>query len=177
MDRRIRQARYQPGVAQRLTNHRSTTHAFPHRPRQVRLQRQDPRYLWQYHHRAIQRGLQQRPQQRKQGLHRRHPVRSPSDLHALRLHFDSPSVEDVSAFDALVAMHAYLLESNPNCYFEVVYTRRTGWMAWICSNTVTDDADSKVLASGEGDSPEEACEQALDQLTTHADIGEDEVPY
>lgn len=97
--------------------------------------------------------------------------------HALRLHFDSPSVEDVGAFDALVAMHAYMLESNHHCTFELAYTRQAGWMARICAQTAEHDPHSAVLASGQGDSPEEACEQALDRLTTHADIGEDEVPY
>ena len=87
---------------------------------------------------------------------------------ALRLHFDSPA--EVSAFDALVAMHAHLLEANPFCYFELAYTRHDGWKAFICTES--------VLCDGKGDTIEEACEAALEELTINpADIPASEIPY
>lgn len=77
----------------------------------------------------------------------------------------NPSPREDIAIDALIAMHALLLESNPYTYFELAYTRTTGWMAWICSNAREQDPDRKILAQGQGDTAEEACENALDQLT------------
>lgn len=64
----------------------------------------------------------------------------------------------------LLNAHAALLEQNPYCYFELAYTRTTGWMAWICSNCREADPNRKVLACGQGATPEEAAGDALDQL-------------
>lgn len=93
----------------------------------------------------------------------------------------NPSPREDIAIDALIAMHALLLESNPYTYFELAYTRTTGWMAWICSNAREQDPDRKILAQGQGDTAEEACENALDQLTTPTSepgcIAEAEIPY
>lgn len=102
---------------------------------------------------------------------------------ALRLHFDSPA--EVSAFDALVAMHGLIREYNPHAYFELAYTRGTGWMAWICDRpgsgtpgTVEWNLSRKVLTSGQGETTDEACEAALEKLTIKpADISASEIPY
>jgi hypothetical protein len=69
---------------------------------------------------------------------------------------------------ALIAKHAGLLADGPYahyCYFELAYTRHTGWMAWICSNQREEDPDRKVLAKGQGWTPDEACRAALADLT------------
>lgn len=61
----------------------------------------------------------------------------------------------------LLELHASLLEKNPYCYFELAYTRSTEWMAWLCSNSREADPDRKVLAQGQGSTPEEAAKDAL----------------
>lgn len=83
------------------------------------------------------------------------------------------------ALDGLLAMHGLMLEHNPYAYFELAYTRRTGWMAWICDKPQADDADRRVLASGQGDTAEEACDAALEQLTepVGGTIRAEEIPY
>lgn len=65
---------------------------------------------------------------------------------------------------ALIAQHAALLEQNEYAYFELCYHRTTGWMAWItdkpmCMPPVV-NADRKVLAQGQGGTPDEACSDA-----------------
>src|SRR3989344_5733942 len=65
---------------------------------------------------------------------------------------------------ALIAQHAALLEQNEYAYFELCYHRTTGWMAWItdkpmCMPPVV-NADRKVLAQGQGGTPDEACADA-----------------
>jgi hypothetical protein len=65
------------------------------------------------------------------------------------------------AIRALVALHAQQLENNPYAYFELAYTRYTGWMAWLCSNSRDDDPNRKVIAKGQGDTPEAACAAAI----------------
>lgn len=75
----------------------------------------------------------------------------------------APAVPD-DAVRELLQIHATMLESGPYayyCYFELAYTRYTGWMAWICSNQREQDPDRKVLAKGQGDTPDEACRAAL----------------
>jgi hypothetical protein len=65
---------------------------------------------------------------------------------------------------ALIAKHAGLLADGPYahyCYFELAYTRHTGWMAWLCSNQREQDPDRVVLAHGQGSTPDEACRNAL----------------
>lgn len=83
------------------------------------------------------------------------------------------------ALDGLLAMHGLMLEHNPYAYFELAYTRKTGWMAWICDKPQSTDSDRKVLASGQGDTPEEACDAALEQLTEPVGgaIQANEIPY
>lgn len=63
----------------------------------------------------------------------------------------------------LIDKHAELLEQNPYCYFELAYTRRTGWMAWVCSKPQQDDEFRKVLACGQGETPEEAAKNAIEK--------------
>lgn len=62
----------------------------------------------------------------------------------------------------LIEAHTTLLEEgNHYAYFELAYTRQTAWMAWLCSKPREDDPDRKVLAKGQGTTPDEACEAAL----------------
>lgn len=61
----------------------------------------------------------------------------------------------------LIALHAEELDQNDYAYFELARTRRTDWMAWICTNLRDDDPDRNVLAKGQGDTPEEACAAAV----------------
>ena len=81
--------------------------------------------------------------------------------------YTHPTQQGMDAQDAiraLIAQHGKELEKNEYAYFELAYTRSTGWMAWItdkplCSPVV--NPDRKVLASGQGDTPEAACAAAL----------------
>jgi len=61
----------------------------------------------------------------------------------------------------LIAMHNELLGEYPYCYFELAYTRRTDWMAWLCTKPREDDPERKVLACGQGLTGEEACAEAI----------------
>ena len=65
---------------------------------------------------------------------------------------------------ALIATHAEMLEDNAYAYFELAYTRQTGWMAWITDKPLYGapvvNPDRKVLANGQGDTPDEACAAA-----------------
>ena len=70
-----------------------------------------------------------------------------------------------SDLQKLIALHAELLESNPYCYFELAFTRSTDWMAWICTHHRDVDPNRKVLAQGQGDTPEEAATRALKYYT------------
>lgn len=67
---------------------------------------------------------------------------------------------------ALIGRHADLLEQSEYTYFELAYTRQTGWMAWITDKplacTVV-NPERKILATGQGDTPDEACRAALSQ--------------
>lgn len=72
--------------------------------------------------------------------------------------------EDSGRFPALtelLAAHASELESNAYAYFELAYTRHTEWMAWICSNSRESVPGRKVIAHGQGATPEEACRAAI----------------
>ncbi|UWX68864.1 hypothetical protein [Burkholderia gladioli] len=65
---------------------------------------------------------------------------------------------------ALIARHAEELERNDYAYFELAYTRQTGWMAWITDKPLQGpvlNPDRKVLARGQGGTPAEACRDAL----------------
>jgi hypothetical protein len=61
----------------------------------------------------------------------------------------------------LIALHANELEGNDYAYFELARHRRTDWMAWICTNVIDSDPNRKVLAKGQGDTPDEACAAAV----------------
>lgn len=69
-----------------------------------------------------------------------------------------------SKLQQLIELHGSLLEQNPYCYFELAYTKATGWMAWICTNHLEADPFRKVLARGQGESPEEAADAALESF-------------
>ncbi|MCH7274995.1 DUF3850 domain-containing protein [Burkholderia gladioli] len=65
---------------------------------------------------------------------------------------------------ALIARHAEELDRNDYAYFELAYTRQTGWMAWITDKPFQGpvlNPDRKVLARGQGATPAEACRDAL----------------
>ena len=90
--------------------------------------------------------------------------------------------------EGLIEMHGVLLEHNPNAYFELAYTRTTGWMAWVCDKPATGTpgtesygSNRNVLASGQGDTPEQACDNAIDQLLYTPDkaaqLLANEIPY
>jgi len=69
------------------------------------------------------------------------------------------------AIRELIAKHSEELEHNAYAYFELAYTRRTGWMAWITDKPLNGgpviNPDRKVLRKGQGDTPEEACSAAI----------------
>lgn len=65
----------------------------------------------------------------------------------------------------LIQHHAnFIGAGNPYCYFELAYTRQTGWMAFLCDKPKETDPNRKVIASGQGATPDEACRMALIQL-------------
>jgi hypothetical protein len=86
--------------------------------------------------------------------------------------FTHPTPDD--AIRKLIAQHAEELEQNDYAYFELAYTRRTEWMAWICSNHRDDDPNRKVIAQGQGSTPEEACSAAIDRARQDKESGEDQ---
>lgn len=69
----------------------------------------------------------------------------------------------------LLARHATLIEEgNEHAYFELAYTRQTGWMAWITDRPARGEPGTaeyarsrKVVARGQGDTPDEACADAI----------------
>lgn len=63
--------------------------------------------------------------------------------------------------DELLAIHAEYLIFNEYCYFELAYTRKTEWMAWLCTKPREDDPERQVLACGQGSTPREACNSAI----------------
>lgn len=71
------------------------------------------------------------------------------------------------AIRALIAEHGRLLDDNEYAYFELAYTRRTGWMAWITDKPlayVVESPDRKIIAQGQGDTPDDACADAARAL-------------
>jgi hypothetical protein len=70
----------------------------------------------------------------------------------------------VDPIRALIAAHAELMDQNEYCYFELARTRQTDWMAWITTKPRKDDPQRKVLARGQGDTPDDACSDALSSL-------------
>ncbi|WP_418514773.1 hypothetical protein [Delftia sp. PS-11] len=75
----------------------------------------------------------------------------------------APAVDALAPVQALLDMHAALLDANPYAYFELSYTRQTGWMAWLTDKPFHGpviNPDRQVLARGQGDTPAEACAAA-----------------
>lgn len=73
----------------------------------------------------------------------------------------------------LIALHTEQLRDNEYAYFELAYTRRTGWMAWVCSHFHQDNPNREVIASGQADTPEGACAAAMREYrATHPQLGE-----
>lgn len=64
----------------------------------------------------------------------------------------------------LIDLHSSLLKQNSYCYFELGYTRQTMWMAFICTNARELDPNRKVLAKGQGETPEAAADAALESF-------------
>lgn len=62
----------------------------------------------------------------------------------------------------LVAQHDHYLETHPYAYFELAYTRTCGWMAWITSHPSEQNPQRLILAKGQGSTPAEACQDALE---------------
>lgn len=86
----------------------------------------------------------------------------------------------------LIAMHGLLLEVMPEAYMEISYSDTTKYVAWVCDKpaAITQGANgfgNRVLASGQGDTAAEACDNAIDQLLarheTAAEILADEIPH
>lgn len=73
-----------------------------------------------------------------------------------------------SNLEKVMAIHAEMLQTNHYCYFELAYTRYTGWMVWICSNAREQDPNRKILLQGQGCTPEEACVDALNKYEGQA---------
>lgn len=83
-------------------------------------------------------------------------------VQALRDHIST----EPSSVTTLVAQHSRLIEEgNDYAYFELAYTRQTGWMAWITDKPLYGaqpvNLDRKVLFNGTGSTPEDACRNAL----------------
>ncbi len=73
-----------------------------------------------------------------------------------------------AAFQKLIELHDKLVQEDPYTYFELAYTRQTGYMAFICDRpaegiigSATYGENRTILAKGQGDSAEEACAEAL----------------
>jgi hypothetical protein len=76
--------------------------------------------------------------------------------------FSQAAPVDADPIRQLVAAHAEFIEAgNDYAYFELAYTSRTEWMAWLCTNARELDSDRRVIAQGQGDTPEDACRAAL----------------
>lgn len=102
-------------------------------------------------------------------------------------------IQITSPVDGLVSMHELILETNPYAYFELAFTRPTGWMAWICDKpgsgmpgTPEWEASRTVFARGQGETHDEACENAIESLLNNDDIppgviapvyAETDIPY
>ena len=69
-----------------------------------------------------------------------------------------------SALQQLIDIHTALLERSAYCYFELSYTRSTMWMVWICTKCIDVDPNRKVIAQGQGETPEAAAQDALESF-------------
>jgi len=63
----------------------------------------------------------------------------------------------------LIALHEDLLQENPYSYFELARTRTTDWMAILATTAVDNHHDYRILAKGQGMTPEEAAQSALQE--------------
>lgn len=61
---------------------------------------------------------------------------------------------------------ARLLEGNPYEYFELEYTKYTGWGVWLCSSAREQDPNRVVHARGFGDTPADACMAAINDYVS-----------
>jgi hypothetical protein len=95
-----------------------------------------------------------------------------SDIYEVRALYAAPlprvAATVASPVDSLVSFHAEQLEGNPYCYFELAYTRQTGWMAWITDRPAQGEPGTaayaksrKVIVRGQGETAQEACADAL----------------
>jgi len=96
----------------------------------------------------------------------------------------SAAAQQSDPIRGLLQAHEDLIEQGENyAYFELAYTRRTGWMAWLTDRPASGEPGTaeyaksrKVIARGQGDSAEEACQDALDVMAAPpakpADTGE-----
>lgn len=83
--------------------------------------------------------------------------------------------QEIDPLRQMLAQHQAHIEQNPYAYFELAYTRQTGWMVWITDKPAFRLADlvnpdRKVLWQGQGETPDEACENAA--LAAQAKQGE-----
>lgn len=76
----------------------------------------------------------------------------------------SNPVMTTSKLQQVIQLHEALLEQNPYCYFELAYTRGTMWMVWLCSNSRENDPSRKMLAQGQGETPEKAAAAAIESF-------------
>jgi len=60
-----------------------------------------------------------------------------------------------------MALYEIIREDNPYTYMEIACTKQTDYMAWICSRPREVDPDRKVIATGQADTADKACKQAL----------------
>lgn len=67
-----------------------------------------------------------------------------------------------SKLQQIIDMHSALLADNPYCYFELAYTRTTEWMVWLCTDARENNPARKILAKGQGSTPEEAADAAIE---------------
>ncbi|MFY4709905.1 hypothetical protein [Burkholderia glumae] len=79
---------------------------------------------------------------------------------------------------ALIERHAEELDRNDYAYFELAYTRQTGWMAWITDRPAQGEPGTpayaksrKVILRGSGGTAVEACQDALNAAAQGAQGG------
>lgn len=70
--------------------------------------------------------------------------------------------EPITKVQEFIALHELLLQENPYSHFELARTRTTDWMAILATNAVDGHHDYKILAKGQGLTPEEAAQTALE---------------
>lgn len=89
-----------------------------------------------------------------------------SDLKASLYRRPAPAAGD--AIRDLIAKHTELQDRNDHTYFELARTRKTDWMAWLCTHPVETHPNRLVMARGQGSTPDEACRAALVDFDTRA---------